>query len=741
MKISRRTETNIFLMRQTLEQRFPPQLTRFIGGLVAKRSPKRVLDPSATTSAGFLAIELNSIIKPLQFDAIINESDPSASGGQICLPPPPEAKGFNYCKPEYFTTLEANDDKYDAIVSCPPFGGRLKERVSFDLDGKNKILSEPGHLLIYRACKLLAKDSIGVFVVTKTYFDQVAPLIVKSGFQTTAAIELPPGWFGTSITAHLIVVEQSKNASGLFTGRLSPDHKHQDTLLENFRNRVEGRTPDLGRILAENHRFRGFTAIEKSEQLIRAAERFQLSPFPFSEVVRKVNRNRWKDEESVGFVEDPNAVYLPRFRVSKLPNRATTCLDDLSGEAKNYLQLIINPEMTSAEFLAGFLNSTFGRLWQESLRSGNTIPSIIPKHMEDSMIYLPQTVSRDAQNEVLECQNRLDRLRMEVRELETRLWERPVSIGKIKKDLKLINQEDRYEDWLETLPFPLASILWCCHAQTGSFEEKIKQKVHFFEGLSQFLSIVHLSAFQSNENVWNDVREPLKKCLERNKVTFERSSFGTWSNVVGFFAKKGRKFLEEKKEDLVFDLFKTRNREFLERLLSKRLVSIIQGVNTRRNDWLGHTGHVTDSVAASRDESLGKDIQTVREIFGLLWEEYQLLEPGYCKHVDGVFQYQAKKVMGTRTPFQTETVTVSEAMSDGHLYLKGANEMRGLKLLPLVKILASPATEENACYFYNRLDKDGGIKFLSYHSGSEGEVIDKFSDVSGALLQMGATVD
>ena len=98
----------------------------------------------------------------------------------------------------------------------------------------------------------------------------------------------------------------------------------------------------------------------------------------------------------------------------------------------------------------------------------------------------------------------------------------------------------------------------------------------------------------------------------------------------------------------------------------------------------------------------------------------------------GIFDYKVEKVMGSRTPFPTVNVEMTEAMEDGHLHLWSPDENRALKLLPLVKVMPSPRTEENACYFYNRQQKDG-IRFLSYHFDTDSEVVQEFTDTAEAL--------
>ena len=162
------------------------------------------------------------------------------------------------------------------------------------------------------------------------------------------------------------------------------------------------------------------------------------------------------------------------------------------------------------------------------------------------------------------------------------------------------------------------------------------------------------------------------------------------------------------------------------------MVSVIQATNKLRNDWAGHTGVVSERDAKTVNDQLLKHIETVREVFGFAWTDYQLLLPGTCRFRDGEFHLEAKRIMGTRTPFQTETVVVSEGMEDAQLYLKSPDEPRGLQLLPLVKVMPSPRTEDNACYFYNRIQNDG-IRFLSYYFEAEPEIVSEFSDVEAAI--------
>ena len=68
------------------------------------------------------------------------------------------------------------------------------------------------------------------------------------------------------------------------------------------------------------------------------------------------------------------------------------------------------------------------------------------------------------------------------------------------------------------------------------------------------------------------------------------------------------------------------------------------------------------------------------------------------------------------------------------LYLASRNCGRALLLLPLVQVGPSPSSAKNACYFFNRLDKEGA-RFVSYHFVDEPERED-LSDATSAAIRL-----
>lgn len=66
------------------------------------------------------------------------------------------------------------------------------------------------------------------------------------------------------------------------------------------------------------------------------------------------------------------------------------------------------------------------------------------------------------------------------------------------------------------------------------------------------------------------------------------------------------------------------------------------------------------------------------------------------------------------------------------LYLVSRDSGRALLLLPLMQIGPSPSSARNACYFFNRVDKDGA-RFISYHFMDQPELKDQSDETSAAI--------
>ena len=139
--------------------------------------------------------------------------------------------------------------------------------------------------------------------------------------------------------------------------------------------------------------------------------------------------------------------------------------------------------------------------------------------------------------------------------------------------------------------------------------------------------------------------------------------------------------------------------------------------------------------AESLENDLRGYVEDLRSLWGRGWQQYELLQVDKMTYSDGQFTVECPRIMGANNQFERVSRMVTEPMNSGHLYLLSDGASKGLKLLPLVRVMASPNKVANACYFYNRSDGNGQ-RFVSYHFEQESEVNEHFEDTATTLQQL-----
>lgn len=84
----------------------------------------------------------------------------------------------------------------------------------------------------------------------------------------------------------------------------------------------------------------------------------------------------------------------------------------------------------------------------------------------------------------------------------------------------------------------------------------------------------------------------------------------------------------------------------------------------------------------------------------------------------GAWTFDVWRLAGPSTTFQRSTVKTPVGLDVEKLYLIEPGAEQPLELLPFVRVMASPETEANACYFFNRVDSEG-TRWISYHFDAE----------------------
>src|SRR5699024_12835609 len=86
-----------------------------------------------------------------------------------------------------------------------------------------------------------------------------------------------------------------------------------------------------------------------------------------------------------------------------------------------------------------------------------------------------------------------------------------------------------------------------------------------------------------------------------------------------------------------------------------------------------------------------------------------------------LFHKNCPSSKGSRSTFVEEQLEFIKPIDIKNLYLYENANVEALKLLPFIKMRAGPETQMDACYFYNKIDKNG-VKMVSYYFDQESEV-------------------
>jgi len=279
--------------------------------------------------------------------------------------------------------------------------------------------------------------------------------------------------------------------------------------------------------------------------------------------------------------------------------------------------------------------------------------------------------------------------------------------------------DEMMDIWIESLPFPLASILRR-YKSTTELRSKVDHLLHFFEAYAQFNTTLLLSAYYHDDNLFNGQKN--KWIYPKNDFCKNRrASFGNWVIIGERVAKYTREQLSnQKKRKEVFSLFHTENSGFLNLVSNKEVYKILKNTNNHRNDWIGHGGICSKTEYSRRLAILEKELTSIRDLVKDNFVNFLLVQPKTMILSKGIYKNIVRKIMGSNTLFTEIDLKTNIALDENELYFIDIYRNDPLLLIRFFRMLPSPETEQNACYFYSRFDSQG-IRYISYHFDKQSE--------------------
>lgn len=702
----------------------PKALIGFIDKLANMRSVNTVLDP--TCGRGLL---LQAIAASTHAEVVhgIDLNSESYAIAQAML-----GQRATIFHADALSSPEGLLPGYDLVAAHPPLGIRLEAPLALPGVGEREY-GDFAYGLAAWTCTRLSERGRAVLILAPSFLwaprgRALVDAVHALGCRIDALIHLPGGTLGnTGIPSYLVVFERGAQRE-VFIGGFTDNSEHQDALIELYRRRKSGPQLSLGR-LCPLERFRGFEALEAQERVTRLVKTSGWKPVPATQVI--VGNRRLvlaTDDPQAG----PNSLYLrPHGRLV-----ATLGADELPGRSmRDSLLLDIDPKFADARYMVHWFNaSQIGQATLQAASRGGATTSLDVNALLASKLHLP---TPPEQRQILHGLEYLQKIRAEAAELEEALSSGTSQTDQLVQQILTINQEDRYEDWIDTLPFPLASILWRHHAGEGSPREQFEVLLHFFEATAAFIATVHLSALMGDDEVWSAVGHGLHERLRKHKLSLDRATFGAWKLTVEYLAGQYKRILSgENGSEACKRLYGTSNLDDIQMICAPELLQVLQRANAMRNDTSGHGGAIGQEEAQRFHDELKSMVDIVRGVFGRSWRDYELVQPAEGRYTGGVYHYHVKRIMGTRsTPFETVLRESVQPLESGRLYLFDAVSQRGLLLQPFVQVIPSPQKKAIACFIFSRNEKDGA-HFVSYHFEHESSLTRPSPEVDAALRRV-----
>lgn len=695
---------------RAMERVCPQSIPDFIVGYLADKPCSSVLDSWA--GIGEVIVPITDRFRPGLAIAIERNAKQVEISKRLF-----EGRNIHWvgASPEQY--LEDLDSTFDVAICAPLWGMPKANKAIPTADGNINVSDEAGYLLVLQTMRLLSAKGVGFALVTPHFLWNknkkcVRQNLERFGLFIEAALSLPSGSFSplTQIGGLLLVINREPHES-LFVGELRSEKGANDALLANMKSKKNGRVIELGTLVDPNT-FSTFQAFVVGQEIDSLTKQLGLPKYFIKEIALEINQCKRSGEQ--GFEDKPNCIYCPIIGNSP----AVTSLEELQIKPQNCVQIVLDPEMAVPSYVANFFNTDLGNKIRASLTSG-TIPRINKASLELAPIFLPEI---STQTELLRLDTQIREMATQLDSLQRQLWNQPRKVADIRRSLGNINRDDGFKPWIENLPFPLASILWM-YLGEDNVEHKVDHLLHFFEALAEFLATVMLSALASDDEFFAD---ECKNCIEHDPEAYEKyakASCGSWIVLGERLAKATRRLMSSNKAtaDRCLELFARPEAAFVEMVSNKDEYEILHEVLGYRNRWKGHGGVCSSAEMQKRLSILEDLLSSTRGIISERYEQSMMLAPVESEYSDGIYNYRARLLRGYATPFARTSVQTRVPMDSRKLYILHENQLQPLELLPFVQLGSSPESEQNACYFYNRLEEDRA-RYVSYHFGDESEI-------------------
>lgn len=329
------------------------------------------------------------------------------------------------------------------------------------------------------------------------------------------------------------------------------------------------------------------------------------------------------------------------------------------------------------------------------------------------------------QEAVLAVYEKLDQIELAVSRLKGRLEDLPASYSKIADEIRVVNNTgDRFDQRVESLPYPLVKILKR-YAASDTSQQKQEMLFYFYEVYSIFISALLTAVLLQPGFGGAEIEDVDFKY-------FKESTFGFWVKLGQAMAKAVRSRMDRPGMiDSVLDSFHTDDRSLVKLLSLKDVFMILQKICDYRNAWKGYSGITSEAICAEHVRLLESELFKLQERMKDLYDKIRLIRPQSLKKHQGRFINRVEVLTGSSSIFKKAELT-GDPLDGARLYMQVIDTGEAFELPPFFMLKDLPSGAKNACYFYSRTD-GANARYVSYHFEERPESVEEGSAAFDAV--------
>jgi hypothetical protein len=597
-------------------------------------------------------------------------------------------------------------ERFDLVLVDPPLGARPRHESAQPGDPRGRV--ELADVVLWRAAQHLSATGSVLLHTTNSVLwvdarRRVWSELAQQGLRVQAVVSVEAAAHPSTSLDTSLVLFSKERAAELFVGRLQRGTS-VPALVDNLVARRASPDAQLG-ALTSSETFRGWKPFILEEELSRAFGSSELRALGEIGTIRRLVLR-----PDNGYDPPPNCIFVPTLGFGQV----LTGPPGLEGKkAYTAIEVQVDPLVARAEYVAGLLSSGVGKQLREALGTGAAIPHLSAAAAAGIRIPVPPLSSQD---EAVRASAHLASMIATVERLRTEVWRHPENAGRLFSQLEAAANADPVRRWLETLPYPLASVLHRYIAQRDP-AERVAHLLHFFEATAQFGCAVLISVLRQHPDLLEMARPDIARAPGPGRQLFDRADFGLWINLGRTLAKSmnriGQAFADRQRLVAAADPAA----ELMARLIDAPIWTALDKARPIRNAR-AHGGLVTDAQVRGWLGTLEGLISETEQALGSAFENVDLVRVDAARFRNGVFEYpRAERLRGYSSVFEEFELRTRVPLESDHLAFVGrdAGISDVLPLLPLVRLGATTSTSRNASYFFHSTVSPGVFAYVSYH--------------------------